>query len=177
MGRQRASHPASCKTSPCSEARGVLLEGLGQSTVEAAVLLPSLMLLLALILQPACLVYTRCVMQGAAAETARAALTSDEGATGDLEAFALRRLAAVPEVSVFHTGGDGDWDVRIEGIGSSPVVTIRGHVRPLPLLGVLEEALGEHDGQGVVVSVEARGVGRQSWVRGSYGDWLEQWEG
>ena len=159
------------------EGRASLCETCGQSTVEAAVLLPSLMLLLALILQPACLVYTRSVMQAAAAETARAALTADDGAVGDLEAFALRRLAAVPEVSVFHVGGQSDWDVRIEGVGSSPRVTIRGHVRPLPLLGVLADTLGERDGQGVLVSVEARGVGRQSWVRGSYADWVGQWDG
>lgn len=75
----------------------------GQASVEAALLLPTILLLLALLMQPACLLYTRCVMEGAAVEVARLAATAREGL--DVRPFALRRLAAVPEVSVFHVGG------------------------------------------------------------------------
>ena len=38
----------------------------GQASVESALLLPTILLLLALLMQPACLLYTRCVMEGAA---------------------------------------------------------------------------------------------------------------
>ena len=64
-------------------------------------LIPSVMLLIALLVQPICLLYTRAVMHGAAAETARAVATA-RGA-GDLEEckqYARRRLAAVHRDSV-----------------------------------------------------------------------------
>ena len=41
----------------------------GPASVEAAVLLPVLVLVVALLVQPACLLYTRAVMSGAAAQT------------------------------------------------------------------------------------------------------------
>jgi hypothetical protein len=61
----------------------------GQSTVEAAVLLPTVFVLLALLVQPVCLLYTRTLMHGAAAETARAVLT----ARGSADLSACRHYA------------------------------------------------------------------------------------
>ena len=86
----------------------------GQATVEAAVLIPSVMLLLGILVQPVCLLYTRAVMHGTAAETARAVLTA-RGAEDltECEQYARRRLAAVPEVSVFHVGGTDDWQIGV----------------------------------------------------------------
>lgn len=149
----------------------------GQASVEAAVLLPTLMLVFALLLQPACMGYTRSVMQSAAAETARAALTDTDGNFDDCVAFAKRRLAAVPEVSIFHVGGADDWQVQVDrqDSGKKVHVDIRGHVRPLPLMGVLASTFSESDGTGVVMDVQVDEELRADWVGGSYDSWQEIW--
>jgi hypothetical protein len=142
------------------------------------VLLPIVMFCTAFLLQPACLLYTRAVMQGAAAETARAAATpSSEAKESWYEAYALRRLAAVPDVSVFHAGGHDDWEVEVDGMGQDEVsVTVRGRVRPLPLLGVLASAFGKQDGRDVVLEAKVSERMRPAWLAGSYGSWKGVWD-
>ena len=66
----------------------------GQASVEAALLVPVVLTLVALLVQPACVLYTRAVMASTAAELTRLAATS-RGGEGDVRAYALRRLAAV----------------------------------------------------------------------------------
>lgn len=148
----------------------------GQSSVEAALLLPTVLLLLALLVQPVCLLYTRCVMEGAAAETARLVATAREGL--DVRPFVLRRLAAVPEVSVFHVGGQDDWEVETEGPDARGHVTVRlaGHARPLPLFEGICELLGESDEKGLVLRVCVTASSRPGWLEGGYGDWTCLWE-
>lgn len=67
-------------------------------------MLPTFLALILLALQPVCLLYTRAVMESAAAETARL-MTTTTAEDDDLKEFARRRLAAVPNVSIFHAGG------------------------------------------------------------------------
>ena len=164
------------KTSFCIRARGDAggWEE-GQASVEAAVLLPTLMLLLALLLEPACMGYTRCVMCSAASEAVRVAGTDYDGDFDDCRSFVLRRLRAVPEVPLFHVGGQRDWTVDISGGDGKAQVRISGHVRPLPLVGCLAAAFGESDAQGVVLRAEASGETRPSWVGGTYETWQEVW--
>lgn len=147
----------------------------GQSSVEAALLLPTLLLLLALLMQPACLLYTRAVMEGAAMEVARLQATSD--GTVDVRAYALRRLRAVPEVSVFHVGGEGDWQVRAGDAGPEGLVEVEivGHARPLPLFGGISSALGEADETGIVLRARACVRERPAWLGGGYDDWVGVW--
>ena len=133
----------------------------GQASVEAALLLPTILLLLALLMQPVCLLYTRCVMEGAAVEVARLAATAREGL--DVRPFALRRLAAVPEISVFHVGGQQDWEVSTEGPDE------RGLVK------VLLSGLGESDEKGLVLEARVTASTRPDWLEGSYGDWVGMW--
>ena len=144
----------------------------GQSTVEAAVLLPLLMLLFALLVQPVCVLYTCMLMRHAAASAARVAATStDESA---IKLYARRRLAAVPEASVFHVGGTTDWQVQLSRTSAGVVsVSISGHVRPLPLLGVVVGSMGVRDSQGVRLQVEVTQATRPSWYEGVRGlvDW------
>ena len=147
----------------------------GQGTVEAAVILPSLMLVFALLLQPVCLSYTRAVMRSAAGECARAAATAYGGNTDACRSFALRRLAAVPEVPLFHVGGRGDWNVAIDRSDSHVGVTITGHARPLPLMGALAALAGMRDGTGVLLKVTLSQDTRPSWVGGDYGAWQQIW--
>ena len=147
----------------------------GQATVEAAVLLPSVMLVFALLLQPVCLSYTRAVMRGAAGECARAVATAYGSDTASCRSYALRRLAAVPEVPLFHVGGQGDWDIRIERTDKRVSVQIRGHARPLPLLGALTALASMRDGQGVVLSVSVDERVRPDWLGGDYDAWQTVW--
>lgn len=147
----------------------------GQSTVEAAVVLPTLLLLLAMLVQPVCIAYTETVMRGAAAEGARLLATSPSEER--CRAFVLRRLGAVPETSLFHVGGSGDWQIdltRSDG-GGSTSVEVSGHVRPLPFFGALARAWGERDEQGVLLKVCVTERLRPSWLEGSYADWVGVW--
>jgi hypothetical protein len=149
----------------------------GQSTVEAAVLLPTVFVLLALLVQPVCLLYTRTLMHGAAAETARAVLTARGSA--DLSAcrhYALRRLAAVPDVSIFHVGGENDWQVEVQQSGGASVtVSVTGHARPLPFFAGIAAALHGRDASGVILQVSVTEHMRPDWVGGDYGDWVGLW--
>lgn len=147
----------------------------GQATVEAAVLLPSLMLLFALLLQPVCLSYTRAIMRDAAGECARAAATAYGGDVTDCEAFARRRLRAVPEVPLFHVGGEADWDIQINRTSSHVDVSIVGHARPLPLMGAMAALVLGSDASGVVLRVSLAQDTRASWVGGDYGSWQKVW--
>lgn len=145
-------------------------------SVEAAVLLPVALTLVALLVQPVCVLYTRSMMASTAGELARLAATT-RGDEEDLRDFALRRLEAVPEVSIFHTGGADAWDVEVDGPDEEGVVTVAlaGRVRPLPLLGVLATALGEVEGDEVVLRVETSASVRASWIGGGYEDWIGIW--
>ena len=128
-------------------------------------MLPLLMLLVALLVQPVCVLYTCMVMRHAAAATVRVAATSadDDMARG----YAIRRLGAVPEASVFHVGGTRDWEVHVNRLSSGRIgVEVWGHVRPLPLLGVVVGAMGERDAQGVRLHVQVVEDVRPSWYEG-----------
>lgn len=144
----------------------------GQSSVEAALLLPSLMVVIALLIQPACLLYMRCIMSSAANEAVRMLATTTN--KDEVTAFVKRRLAAVPEVSIFHSGGEDDWTVEVEQ-GEEVNVAVTGHVRPLPLMGFISAALGTTDETGLTMSVSAKGRSQQVWVEGSYDDWADLW--
>ena len=95
----------------------------GQMSVEAALLLPVVLALVALLAQPTCVLYTRAVMAATAGELARLALT-DRGPGDELRDYALRRLRAVPDLAVFHEGGEGDWEVEVTGPDEAGVVTV-----------------------------------------------------
>ena len=147
----------------------------GQSTVEAAVMLPLLMLLFALLVQPVCVLHTRMIMRHAAAETARVLMTSEDEGTS--RSFALRRLRAVPEASLFHVGGSEDWVIHMDrsADGRHCEVSISGHARPLPFFGVVMRALGTVDGQGLLLEETIREQMRPSWLGGDYESWMEAW--
>lgn len=139
-------------------------------------LLPTLMLLIGFLVQPVCLLYTRAVMRGVAGECVRVLATargSDDEA--DCRRFALRRLAAVPEVSVFHVGGRDDWEISFKREDCRVSVSIAGHLRPLPLLGMSAEALGTRDEVGTRIEVQVTEQVRSDWVGGGYDDWLKMW--
>ena len=154
----------------------------GQATVEAALLIPVVMVCIALLVQPACLLYTRAVMEAAAAEACRLVSTTPSTVgTADqaYRAYVLRRLSAVPDADLFHRGGREGWRITMEGATAShgASVTIETSVRPLPVLGVLPALLGKTDGNGdIVVRVEVVTTTRADWVEGDYGVWAGLWD-
>ena len=160
---------------------GIVAEERGQATVEAALLLPVLLLCMTLLVQPACLLYTRCVMQHAAAEGCRVLAT--EPATAGVadqtyRAYILRRLGAVPDIDVFHVGGDAGWTISFSNSsgGREVDVSIETSVRPLPLFGSVASLFFEGDGEGgIVLKVDVSATMRPSWLEGDYGVWSSIW--
>jgi hypothetical protein len=158
----------------------------GQATVEAAILIPVLLLMLLILTQPAILLYNRIVMENAAAQSCRLLSTrSDVGAysADKYRGYVQRRLAAIPPVDIFHVHqGANSWDIVMEGNESSGEVTVRitNKVRPLPLLGWAEGLLGLLDGQGYLTqTVEATMPTQPAWVwQNGTGptDWTTRWK-
>ncbi len=142
-------------------------------------LIPVFLTLLLLALQPICLLYTRSVMEAAAAQTARLMTTADAESEESCRAFALRRLAAVPDFSIFHAGGPLSWDIDLRfdvGNGTSRV-SIVGYATPLPVLGAFAGVVGATNAQGdVELAVEVAYEGRPTWLEGSYEIWIERWD-
>ena len=172
--------------SSCSRKREKALESMpcpleehGQATVEAAFLLPVLFLVLGLFLQPAFLLYNRCVMYAAAAEGCRlvATASADEGA---LKAYVQRRLRAVPRLSAFHEGGDDAWEIALAGgqTGGEVSVSIVNHARPLPFFGIGAGLVGQMDGDGVRQEVRVALHVVPQWVADAGSgpaDWIGRW--
>lgn len=156
-----------------------LRETAAQASVEAAFLLPTFLTLLLLALQPCCLLYTRAVMENAAAEGVRLMATSESASDDALEAFVQRRLGAVPDLAIFHEGDSLTWDisfVKASKNGGSGRVCIEGSVRPLPVLGAFVGAWGAPDDAGnVKLKVEVAYKGRPSWLEGNYDSWVSSW--
>ena len=158
----------------------MLAEDRAQATVEAALLIPSFLLLLLLMLQPVCLLYTRAIMESAAAETARLMTTAT---LEDDEAYRRSRFAGSPPYLIwrsFMPGGSQSWEIecgRAADTGGTVRVSIEGHVRPLPILGAFAGAMGEVNGYGDVrMRVDVSYEGRPEWLEGEYAEWVEMWD-
>lgn len=158
----------------------------GQGTVEAAFVIPILFLLFLLLLQPAILLYTRMVMENAAAETCRLLATkTDFGRNSEdkYEGYTLRRLASIPPVDIFHASSSGmEWQIEFSGDESSAqiTVTITNYVKPLPLIGWGASMLGMLEDGYLVQTVQVTMPTQPGWVNGSDvglpSSWPGQWE-
>ncbi|MDO4501798.1 MAG: TadE/TadG family type IV pilus assembly protein [Coriobacteriia bacterium] len=159
----------------------------GQSTVEAAMLIPFLFGGMLLLIQPGILLYDRLVMEGAAAEGCRALATASAGESGQVRDFVLRRLGSVPPQDNFHVhGGSCSWQVELTGGRSSDrvAVDVTTKVRPLPLLDFGLGLMGALDGSGcLTVHVRSEQATQPSWAFGSsagsdasawVGAWMEE---
>lgn len=163
------------RTSRCID---IAREDRAQSTVEAAFLLPTFLTLILLALQPVCLLYTRAVMESAAAETARL-MTTTTAEDDDLKEFTRRRLAAVPNVSFFHAGGPLSWDIELGRADAGDVssVSVSGEVKPLPVIGAFAQAMGgTAEGGYVELKVDVSYQSRPEWLEGDYDSWIAAWD-
>lgn len=133
----------------------------GQASVEAAFLLPTFLIVLTLLLQPACLLYPKILMHYAAGDVGRMATTvllhpSGSQIPNRLDQLVRRRLSGVIACPLFHVGDAQSWDVSIsvqEGIDKSAgqARLVIGHqVKPVPLFAPLLGALGKLDGDGAL---------------------------
>ena len=143
----------------------------GQAAVEAAFLLPVLLVVLGLMVQPSLMLYNRCVMCAAAYEGCRMLQTGTLDTVAS-RAYIVRRLSAVPHADAFHCGGDEGWEVSMEGGGSGPAkVKIGNRLRPLPLFGVSAGLFAAMQGDGTVKQeVTAAGELWPAWAQVSGGD-------
>ena len=150
----------------------------GQSTVEAAVLLPVLFVVFGLLLQPAVLLYNRCIMNTAAAEGCRLVATSTVDDT-TTRAYIERRLEAIPKIPIFHVGEDWaiNWSRSENGVAN---VIIENHVQPMPFFGILAnltDAIAE-DGN-IVQRLDASSTPLPTWMsKQGYtpSRWIEAWK-
>lgn len=145
----------------------------GQSSVEAALLLPIILILVALLLQPVCILYTKTIMSGAASEAARLYGTSTD--SDQCKEYVLRRLAAIPEIPLFHTGGKEDWLIELQKDSHEVHINITGHLRPVPPVGWLLSLTGQNGASGYVVSAQVQEKVRPQWLGGSYAEWIHMW--
>lgn len=150
----------------------------GQSTVEAAVLFPVLLVLFGLLLQPAILLYDRCIMNAAATESCRLVATStvDDATT---RTYVERRLEAIPSIDIFHVGEGWivNWSRSRDGIAN---VIIENHVRPLPFFGILAGLANEMGDDGTIVQrVDVFCSPIPEWAGGqgyNPSNWIGEWQ-
>lgn len=158
----------------------------GQGTVEAAVVIPVLFLLLLMLIQPGFILYDRLVMNSAAAEACRLLATCDISSEEGMQSctdFVKHRLAAIPQHDFFHVHNGGcTWDIRLEGGESSgsALVSIKTEVRPLPLFDASLSLLGITNGRGnLEIEVERSSAEQPAWVmssaEGSPAEWVGAW--
>ena len=154
----------------------------GQATVEAALLIPALLLVLVIAVQPGIVLFDRVVMESAAAEGCRALETASAADEGEVVEYVQRRLGAVPAVSAFH---EGLWDIKVQGAGQSGQcvsVRISHGYRPLPLVGQGMGLLGLVGGNGLVRQEVFREMSsHDEWALESvfglsYESWIDRWE-
>lgn len=154
----------------------------GQTTVEAAYLIPVLLLLLLMVAQPMIILYNRMVMENAAAEGCRLMATATaQGAYSQqkYEGYIKRRLASIPPVDIFHVHSGGcAWEITMEDDEDSEEVSVRivNRLKPLPLVGWAADLLGatdkDHD---IVQEVEVTLPTQPGWISGSGGNDPEGW--
>ena len=131
-------------------------------------MLPTFLTLILLALQPVCLLYTRAVMESAAAETARL-MTTTTAEDDDLKEFTRRR----------HAGGPLSWDIELgrAGAGGVSSVSVSGEVKPLPVIGAFAQAMGgTAEGGYVELKVDVSYQSRPEWLEGDYDSWIAAWD-
>lgn len=153
---------------------------LGQASVEAAFLAPLLLVGLLVLLQPAIVLYDRAVAMAAATQGCRLLETRSSQSDEEVRAFVERRLAAIPDVEIFHAG---QWDIRFEGSQSDEEVSVSiSHaLKPLPLVGAAMGIVGLADESGMYrQEVSCSASVRDDWlVQSERGcdpqAWIERW--
>lgn len=160
---------------------GLMRASRGQATLEAALLIPVVLLGMLAAIEPGIVLYDRIVMQAASAECCRVLATLPAGKEEQAQDYVLRRLGAIPEVDVFHVG---EWTVELVGDESSDEtsVSLTHRLRALPLISAGMQVLGAAGPEGTFEqTVACTHSVRDQWVMDSeYGSdadaWIERWD-
>lgn len=156
----------------------------GQSTVEAAFMIPVVFVAILLLVQPGIILYDRLVMRNAAAEGCRVLATTSADRIDACEEYILRRLGSIPSQSLFHEHESGcSWEITLEGNETTGFasVEITNKVKPIPLIGVGAAFLDLVDDQGfLTISVQEGCMVQPSWAQESAlsdgaGEWAGAW--
>ena len=160
----------------------------GQGTLEAALTIPVLFVLMLLLIQPGIILYDRVVMESAAAEGCRLLATKGPSLgsmDGSCEAYIRHRLGAIPQHDCFHVHARGcSWRIDLDGDESSGQVSVRivNEVRPLPLFDGAATMLGLTNGRGnLEIEVETSMPTQPGWVAtapagADPSGWIGAWE-
>ena len=152
----------------------------GQATVEAAFLAPLVLAGILLLVQPGIVLYDRAVMLAAAQEGCRLLETRTTQSDTDVRAYIERRLDAIPDVGIFHSGL---WDVTFTGDAGMETtsVTISHRIEPLPLVGASLGFVGlKNEGGAYRHEVTCGANVRDAWLMESeFGcdasAWIDRW--
>lgn len=157
----------------------------GQSTVEAALLVPILLGCVLLLVQPGIYLYDRMVMQATASEACRLLSTLPAGEEEVVEGYVRRRLAAIPQQDCFHVhaGSSCSWKIETRGGQESETVavSIENKLKPLPLIDFACNAVGSTDEDGCwTLRTEVEMATQPGWVSSSRSgsdpsSWVGDW--
>lgn len=164
-----------------------LVHNEGQSTVEAAFMIPVIFIMILLLIQPAIILYDLTVMNEASAETCRVLSTCGNDSKNNIcDAFVRRRLSAIPQQENFHVHSGGcSYSIDLNGDESSSFVSVKisNKVKPLPILSALVSVLGACDENGnIEIKSYSEIETRPEWVSNSLnpnnpekwpGEWLK----
>ena len=161
------TQPASSKPYSC-----VIHECSGQASVEAALLIPVLFIVLTLLLQPLVYLYTRTVMQGAVGEALRVYARDSAVTEYECRSFVLRRLEAIPSLAYFHAG---DWTIECSKSSQHTTIAVQGSMKPLPLFLPGIDLVIPHDENGFIARVEVSAKNSPDWLEDDYKTWISMW--
>lgn len=134
-----------------------------QSTVEAAIFIPIIFVMILLLIQPGIYLYDLIVMRSAAAEGCRVLALNEKGNEKLAEDFVRRRLSAIPQTDIFHMHKAGcSYKIELQQNYESKIakISIENELKPLPLIDVGCKVLGlvNEKGNLVVSSKETQNV-------------------
>lgn len=151
----------------------------GQMCVEAAFLIPVILILLLVLLQPGIILYDKMVMQAAAGQGIRMLAVLDEDSTKSCEYMVLSQLEAIPKVPIFHKG---DWKIEIEGnetTGNAKII-VSTELEPLPLMRAPLILAGTLNNKGCIeINVEVSQSTQPEWAISQGLDpqsWPKSWD-
>lgn len=125
----------------------------GQAVVECAFLIPVVLLVLMMLIQPGILLYNYMVMNAAAAEGCRLLATKTAVSTSEevYEDTVRRHLGSIPQQENFHVHQSGcSWVISMEGSEESITVSvsIENQIKPLPFFDFGSRVLGLTNAEG-----------------------------
>lgn len=157
----------------------------GQATVEAAIMIPIIFLILLLLIEPSILLYDFCIMNSSASETCRILSTCNElDKVNVCETYAKKRLSAIPQQDNFHLHSSGcSYEITLIGNENSEEceVKIKNEIVPLPLIGFLSDIVGIlNNNKNFELIASANYKSRPSWVKNNLKDlttenWVGKW--